>query len=537
MKTMKSSTFVSLFFLLGILTLVNAISVRNFMRLDLTSSQMYTLTETSKRIVAGIPDNLIVKAYFSPDLPSPHNTVRQYLWDMLEDYRAYSKGHLQYEFVDPGSDEALEQEAQSFQIPPQQFQTIENDKLELKIGYMGVVFVYGDKREVIPVVQGIDNLEYEITSLINRLTSPQLPRLGVTSTGSAENEISTQQLYEALARNFDIHMMDLYTPVPQDYAGIMLIAPREPLTDWQLFNLDQYIMNGGKVAIMANSFEGTFQMMQNNEFFVRRELNLNRILTSYGIRLGDDMLFDNFCGMLTVQIPQGFFVMNQQVRIPYFPIIENFNRENMITRSLERLTLFFPSSVDTTLAAEKGYEVEGLMYTSDFSGREILPSVRINVLQSWAQADFTESFTPVAAIVQGNFTSAFAESGPPPRASEGPNGQIVIEEQPYDGPFKTEVGDINRLLVVGDGNIVLDEYANQYGLTFILNVADWLAQAEDLISIRSKVVTLKPLNRVSDFTRKVVKWSNQVGPVILVIVFGIGLWQVRRIRKKSLMVQ
>jgi len=69
------------------------------------------------------------------------------------------------------------------------------------------------------------------------------------------------------------------------------------------------------------------------------------------------------------------------------------------------------------------------------------------------------------------------------------------------------------------------------------NIADWLVQAESLISIRSKQVTLKPLKNVPNFAKKIIKWINLIGPVILVIILGIILWQVRRFRKKILMVQ
>ena len=133
MKRIKSSSIISIIFIIGILTMVNAITVRNFLRLDLTSSKMYSLSQTSKDIVSNIEDKVIVKAYFSPDLPSPYNNTTGYLRDMLDDYRAYSKGHLEYEFIDPGSEEALQKEAQSFQIPPRQFQKVANDKFEALI--------------------------------------------------------------------------------------------------------------------------------------------------------------------------------------------------------------------------------------------------------------------------------------------------------------------------------------------------------------------------------------------------------------------
>ena len=111
MKKFNSSSIISILLLLGILIMINTIGVRNFVRLDLTSSKMYSLSKASKEIVRSIEDKLLIKAYFTPNLPSPHNNTSRYLRDMLEDYRAYSKGHLDYEFIDPGSEEELEKEA------------------------------------------------------------------------------------------------------------------------------------------------------------------------------------------------------------------------------------------------------------------------------------------------------------------------------------------------------------------------------------------------------------------------------------------
>lgn len=540
MKRINSSSVISIIFILGILIMINSIAVRNFLRLDLTSSKMYSLSKASKDIVSNIEDKLIVKAYFSPDLPSPFNNTARYFRDMLEDYRAYSKGHLEYEFIDPGSEEALQKEAQSFQIPPRQFQKMANDKFEVFIGYMGVVFIYGDKRETIPILDNIVNLEYEITSIINRLTSPKLPKLGMASTGTEEQTVTMQNLYEALGRNYNVQPVNLAEYIGEDFDGILLIAPRQPLTEWELFNLDQYIINGGKLAVFSNLYE----VFPDQYYASKRDLNLNDFLKNYGIAIGEDMLVDNRSATISVPHRQGFFLVNVPKKLVFIPNIGNFNRENVITRELNQIQTFFPSSVDTTLAAKKGYEIEGLMYTSELSDRERGTSIQMPISRNWVESDFKEKNIPVAAIVKGKFSSFFAEEGPPLKpifeTSEGENKQIG--EMKYDGLFAASSDTENRLLVVGDGNFVLDKYlGNQQishlNLMFVLNAADWLVQAENLISIRSKQIVLKPLKKVPNIAKKMIKWSNQIGPVILAIIFGILLWQARRYRKKRIMVQ
>lgn len=532
MKKINSASIVTLLFIIGIVVMVNAIGIRYFMRADLTSSGMYSLSKASKDIVANIEDKLLVKAYFSPNIPGQYGDIERYLRDMLEDYRAYSHGHLDYAFIDPGSEKMFEEEAQNFKIPPMQVQAVANDKFESVIVYMGVVFIYGDKKETIPSITNISNLEYEITSLIYRLTAKQQPILGITSTGTEEQKATMQHLYEALGRMYDVEPASLDSPIDKGFSGIFVLAPRQPFTDWQLFNLDQYIMNGGKVAMFLNSYQAN---LQGGQQAVPYNLNINGFLNNYGLGLGEDIVIDAQSNVVEVQSRQGFFNVRQQVRFHFLPIVNTFNRDNPITRDLQAVSMIFPSSVDTTLAKEKGYEIQGLLYSSQMSGRRSGPYIFMNPQQPMTQADFPEKNIPLAAIVKGKFKSYFAESGPPKKPVEE-EGEMVD----YDGPFIEEAEQENRLLLVGDGYMAIDEYVQRpTDLLFVQNTADWLLQTEDLISIRSKQVPMKPLmwngQAVPDAIRNLTKWGNRVGPVILIIILGIVLWQIRRIRNKALM--
>ncbi|GAG03791.1 unnamed protein product [marine sediment metagenome] len=188
--------------------------------------------------------------------------------------------------------------------------------------------------------------------------------------------------------------------------------------------------------------------------------------------------------------------------------------------------------MDTTLAQGKGFEVEGLLYTSELSGRRTGYTIYMDPMQRMTRNDLSEKHIPIAAIVKGNFKSYFAESGPPKKP-----GDEEGEEVEYDGPFTAEAEKENRLLLVGDGNIALDRYVQDpRQLLFIQNAADWLLQSEDLIAIRSKQIPIKPLREVPDVIRNLIKWANRIGPVIAAIIVGIVLWQIRRIRNKALMV-
>ncbi len=64
-----------------------------------------------------------------------------------------------------------------------------------------------------------------------------------------------------------------------------------------------------------------------------------------------------------------------------------------------------------------------------------------------------------------------------------------------------------------------------------MNIVDWLSQDEGLISIRSKQVDLRPLDEVSDSSKKLVKYSNMFAMPVLVVIVGIVRWRTKVARK------
>jgi len=155
------------------LLLLNLIARDIFDRYDLTDNKMYSLSSSSKSIVSKVDDFLTMKVYFSDNLPGEYGNNRRYLQDILEEYAAYSNGNIHFEFFRPDDDEKMQEDAQKSGIQPVQLQVIENDALEVKRVYMGMVFLYEDEREIIPVIQTTTGLEYDITTKIKKLVDTQ----------------------------------------------------------------------------------------------------------------------------------------------------------------------------------------------------------------------------------------------------------------------------------------------------------------------------------------------------------------------------
>jgi ABC-type uncharacterized transport system involved in gliding motility auxiliary subunit len=97
-----------------------------------------------------------------------------------------------------------------------------------------------------------------------------------------------------------------------------------------------------------------------------------------------------------------------------------------------------------------------------------------------------------------------------------------------------EGGAESRIIVIGNGEFVNDEYLNSdRNLTFFLLAADWLANDDDIISIRSRAAGTPRLDRIVEPEKKssAMTFARTLNTVIIpaaVLAFAIVLGLKRR---------
>ncbi len=485
----------------GILVVINLIALNLFGRLDLTDDSVYSLSEASIRLVEDLDDPVTITVFFTKDLPAPYSTNRRFLKDKLDDYRAYGGRNFQYKFVDPANDEDLRAEAGRYRIPPVQIQVIERDNVQLKNAYMGVAIQYVDEREVIPVVQDLSTLEYDITSAIRRLTQDELPTVGFLSGhGEPDPAQDMRSLFQGLSRNYQVQTVTVQdaglTPRPE---ALLVIAPMDTLPEAHLRALDAYVMEGGRVALLLNRIATNLQFGQASEL----DVGLDPLLGAYGVAITPNLIMDEQSSVVTMQRQQGFFTVAQQIEYPLFPVATAFNNDNMMVNRLRDVMFYFVSSIDTAQAVPEGVEVEPLVFSSGQSG----------IQQGFFMLQPVETS---ATLSGGPYTLAAAYTGTFPSAFETGRQSLPT-----------------RLVVVGDGDFINESIVGPVpgNIEFGLNMVDWLVQDEALLAIRTKKVAPRSLRPASEGVRPWIKYGNMIGPVLLVILFGLARWRQRKKRQ------
>ena len=485
-----------------ILMVINLIGLNLFFRLDLTDDRVYSLSNASIDLVEQLEDPVTLTAYFTEDLPAPYAQNRRFLRDKLDDYRAYGGANVQYRFVDPGSNDELRQEAGRMNIPPVQIQVVEEDNVQLRNAYMGLAIQYGGEHETIPVVQDLSTLEYDITSAIRSLTRDELPSVGfLTGHGEPSPFQDLRTLAEELRRNYDVLTVNVEDSTLSDTPDVlMVVAPADSLGDGGLRAIDDYVMGGGRVAFLLNAVDANLQMGQARPLSV----GLEPLLTAYGAGLRSDLVMDEQSSAVTVQRQQGFFNLAQQIQYAFLPIATNFSRDNLMVSRLDAVMFYFASSVDTSVAVPEGVRFEPLAFSSRRS--DVQEGYFMIQPMQQQQPDLSGGPFVLAAAYRGTFPSAFTTGATSPPT---------------------------RMVLVGDGDFLNESIVGQIpgNIRFGLNMVDWLAQDDALLTIRAKDVEPRRLPEVSEGLRPWIKYGNMLLPVLIVCL--IGLWRWRRIRARD----
>ncbi len=170
-----------------LVSLVNIAGVTLFVRADLTSDKIYSLSKASKKTVSALNEPLTINVFFTQNLPAPHNNTERYLHDLLEEYSIHSNKYFNYRFYDVSADEGdigesakrNQEMARNYGIYPVQIQNIEQDEVKFQNAYMGMVMIHGDVVDKITPITSTEDLEYQITSKIEKMNNKISVLLGM----------------------------------------------------------------------------------------------------------------------------------------------------------------------------------------------------------------------------------------------------------------------------------------------------------------------------------------------------------------------
>lgn len=498
MKNKKSIT-TQVILVVAVIIFLNILAAKFFFRLDFTADQRYTLSNATKDILRSLDEPVTVTAYFTEGLPPDYAVSRSDFKDLLLEYANISRGMVVFEFLDPNTDQAIEQKAVAAGISPARINLREKDEVIQKKAYMGAIVQIGEESEAIPFLQPGAAMEYSLSTSIKKLSVVNKPVVGLVQGHGEPSPQTMQQVMQSLSILYNIEPVSLDNPEVDlsKYVTIGIVGSKDTIPERHFMALDNYLAQGGNLFIAMDRVEGDLSVAQGKSISTGLE---NWLLTK-GLVVENNFVVDVNSGNVSVQ--QQNFPFPMQVRFHYLPVITNF-ADHPITKGLEQILFPFVSTV--TYTGDTTNQYLPIAFTSEKSGTQS-PPFYFDINKKWTETDFPLSNLPIAALLKGNLVGNVESA-------------IVLIA---DGQFP----------INGEGQQAKQISKDQVSL--MVNSIDWLSDDTGLIELRTKGVTVRPLDQVEDGTRALIKWFNFSIPIILILIYGfIRLQRKRNLRVKRM---
>jgi ABC-type uncharacterized transport system involved in gliding motility auxiliary subunit len=439
-------------------------------RIDLSRGQAYTLTDSSKKIVSAISGEPVKMTFYqSSTLPSQLQPVARDVRDLLTEYdRA---GNVQVSYIDPVSTED-QQAAEAAGIVPLQFSLTKRDQLEYSKGYFGIVIARGKDSQVVSQAIQLGDLEYQISSAIYKLTTKELPTVGLVGDEGVD-PAQLEPLRQLLSSQFTVQSSS--TPEASTKALLVVDSGAKTYEEGEIAKLTSYVKGGGNAIFMLDgvTVDPTLQAAEATH-------GLFDLLSSFGIVLQKDLVLSQQSEFINASAQAGG---QFQVIVPYYFWLKTatFNPEVSFFSNIQSISMPWASSLQ--LKKVNGVNTKELIQTSPVS---------------WHQ---TENFTL------------------DPQAITDPKQS---ELKPFVIGAQSTLEKGGSVVVIPSSRFAFAQFQSQNSgnLNLLMNMVSQFAAGGALSGIRQRDVSIVPIPTLSDNAREMVKYTTILLLPLLFVAYG-----------------
>ena len=502
--------------------------------------------------------------------------------------RSYDK--IAYKYVNPFTDANLEDVVKKHQLLQLNWPELDQGRIKAGSGIIGLVMQYGSKAVTIPLLNvikvpiigtqyqlvNLDGLEDVISANIDTLIDIH-QNLGILEDFGSLPIISAppsnpRGRSQARGGNFKTQVSQNYSlrgvkltegPLSDEFECLIIPRPQDKFSDFDLFQIDQFLMKGKSLAIIFDplkeiqSQNQQFRMAGVNFGYQPLDSGLEKLLAHYGVTVEPSIIMDENCFYQKLPREMG----GGEGPIYFAPLIKNQNIANHLPymQNINGLIALkaSPINLDHERIKSNGLTVQTLIRSS---GKSWEVKEHINFDPTFIRLpnpDVERRSFDLACMIEGAFPSSFAGKPIPEKKDPGMLGaenQVQADEankrnpEPEENASKikgiqhvVEKGQPGKLFVLASTEMMLDSLMSSGGYRgndiFILNILDYLNGQPEVAVMRSKLQQFRPLDDISNFERTAVKAVNIIGLPLIVIVLSLLMWYRRHSYKKQIQIQ
>jgi ABC-type uncharacterized transport system involved in gliding motility auxiliary subunit len=449
-----SNYVISLILVIGLVSALNYLGQRHTKRFDMTGSGQYTLAPQTTQVLGKLMRDVDIKAFFPGGDYAP-------LEELLVEYRAASP-HVRYEFIDPDRQPDV---AKQYDVSA--YGTFQNPFTGSQLKYGTVIVSYDDRMEKIEK-RSEEVQEEDLTNAIIKVGRAEAKKVYFVQGHGEKDPSDTDRAGFSAAKSalenqgYKVETVNLASEgkVPADAKVLILAGPATDPFPAEIRFVEEFLNKGsGGLLVMVDPSPSP---------------SLGPFLKGWGVQVNNDLVLDvSGVGRL----------MGANESIPLVVSYEN----HKVTERFNAMT-FFPltRSVQPDQNIPSGITVETLFKSNP---------------NSWGETNL------------GSREASYDES----RDLKGPLSLAVAATKEIKASSDNNPAVRARMIVAGTSNFPVNAYFSSQGNgNLFLNMVSWLAQDEDLISIRPKSMQ----------DRRILLSQNQLAMLRLLTVFllpGIAL--------------
>lgn len=530
----------------------------NFLyRIDLTSEKRYTLSPISKQLVQGFDGPVEVELFLSGELEPGLRKIQAEIFEKIAVLNAFSSSPIRVRIFDPYTIANTEKREEFINelvqkgVPRISFRHKTEQGVASRFIFPGALIRYDNKEIAVNFLKNnpyisyennfnhsVETIEFELVSAFQKLLKSNKSVLAFLQGHDEANQYEVSDIARDLSADFTIDLIEA-NALPGSDVNILVVAnPKKPFGEGDKYNIDQFIMRGGKVLWLIDPVQVSLDSLSRGEqtFSFPNDINLGDQLFRYGVRLNYELLQDVNCLRIRVNTAAPGNPPKFTLHPWYYSPLLTPNDNHPISRNMNWVKSEFVSSIDTLKSEHVRKSI--ILSTSPNARRVKAPSsVSLqNINNPPARELFSEANIPVGVLLEGVFTSNYKNR--------------MVENFGFSSSETLAESKRNKMIVIADGGILsnkvnystnppkiqelgADEVSGQVfgNKEFLMNAIYYLDDQQGIMEMRGRTLKLRLLDKVKLREEKTLwQWINVVLPLLLISLFALGYSFVRKYR-------
>ncbi|MGA0272938.1 MAG: gliding motility-associated ABC transporter substrate-binding protein GldG [Flavobacteriaceae bacterium] len=522
------------------------------LRVDLSTDQRYSLSETTQNQLKRLEAPLRIDLFLDGDLPGLYRDYRRELDLFLKQLEFYSD-ELIIQYNNPfevGNDEEVIKEMLQYGMGPEI--VIENKEGQRKeqLVFPWMIINYGNSSQLISLLdkqlgdtdqdkisRSLQEIEYLISDGIYKVTLKEKSKIAVLTSHQTSESLKLADLLQSLQPYYSINTVDLQNRTftykkhldnLNRFKALLISNPNTPFSQEEKYILDQYSLQGGPILWLLNGVGINRDSLFNTSgksYGLPLELNLDDYFFYQGVRINKSLIRDLYCAPIVLASGSENNTQYLPYPWPYYPLQKP--EPSLIGDKIGPIWMQFSSALDT-LTSDLDKTI--LLQSSEYTATTGIPAV-ISLEQASEKIKpntYNEPSKIIGLLLKGESNSLFKN-----------------RIKPFQNEAHLDQGEL-KMIVFGDGNmgenqvdkgaplqLGYDKWTNNFydNKKLLVNAIHYLTGNLDGLSTRQKEWKLAYID-IQKIKAK--SLSIKLLMLLLPLLFTLGLgWFYQRGRSKQ----